>query len=179
MKQITVIGGGAAGLNFLRKCRELGFEGKLILIDKNSYWYDRARFYQDFNFKDRLDYAVFCKEIKAELITDTVDKVNFNRKKIYFKNRESLDFEYLFAAPGLKSKELAVKGQHREGFYYLSGLDLLQLRDRLKFSDDACVYLSTILGLKLIFYLRSIKKDVSIVAQNLDFLGDKRDAFMD
>jgi thioredoxin reductase len=179
MKSITIIGGGAAGLSFIRKCRELKFDGKITLVDKNTYWYDRAKFYNDFNFKSRFDYAAVCKEHKAQFIQDIVDRINPKRRKIYLKNRESIDFDTLVVAPGLKSKKIAVKGDHREGFYYLSDIDILQLRDRLKFSEDACVQVSTILGVKMVLFLKSLKKDVSVVADNLDFLSDKKELFLD
>jgi len=178
MKNITILGCGLSGIAFIRKMKELNAGMKFTIIDKNQYGFDRWGFFDDFSTKKRVDLNAFAKEMKAEFVCDMVERINPKRRKIYFKDKECRDYENLVLACGVKPKKIVIKGEHREGFFYLSGFDPLVLRDRIKILSDCVVYVSTFLGVKLALYLRAQKKDVNIVAGNLDFLGDRKDQFL-
>jgi len=178
MKNITILGCGLSGMAFIKKARELNTDAKFTIIDKNQYSLDKWGFFNDFSVKNRVDLGAFAKSIKAEFICDTVERVNAKRKKIYFKDKECRDYETLIVASGVKPKKMAVKGEHREGFFYLAGFDPFILRDRIKILSDCVVYVSTLLGVKLVLHLRSQKKELNVVAQSLDFLSDRKELFL-
>ena len=178
MRHITILGCGLSGTTFAKKVRELDADIKITLIDKNPYFINRWEFFDTFDFKRQLDLAKFAAEINAEFICDTLERVNVKRQKIYFKDKECRDYETLVVAAGIKPKKIAVKGEHREGFFYFAGFDAVSMRDRIQILSDAVIYLSTILGVKLCLNLRRQKKDVNIIAGNLDFLGEKKEQFL-
>jgi thioredoxin reductase len=178
MKNITILGCGLSGMAFIRKAKELDTSAKFTIIDKNPYAFDRWGFFDDFSTKNRIDLNTFSKEMGAEFVYDTVERINPQRHKIYFKDKECRDYETLILTSGVKPKKIVIKGEHREGFFYLSGFDPLVLRDRIKILSDCVVYVSTFLGVKLALYLRAQKKDVNIVAGNLDFLGDRKEQLL-
>ncbi|MCP4652235.1 MAG: FAD-dependent oxidoreductase [Candidatus Omnitrophica bacterium] len=171
MQKIIVVGGGVSGLSFIRKIREKRSDVKITLVDKASHSFNKSDFLNTFSFRNRIDLGQFCSETKVEFIQDALERINVRRKKIYFKNKESRDFEKLVIATGLKSKKITAKGEHREGFFYLSSFDLLALRNRIKMFNEITVFVSTILGVKLALGLRGLGKDVSIVTGGFDFLG--------
>jgi thioredoxin reductase len=178
MKNITVLGCGLSGMAFIRKVKELNAEVKFTIIDKNQYAFNRWGFFDNFSTKNRVDLNAFAKEMKAELVCDTVERINPKRHKVYFKDKECRDYETLVIASGAKPKKMVIKGEHREGIFYLSGFDPFVLRDRIKILSDCVVYISTFLGVKLVLHLRAQKKDVNVVAVNLDFLGDRKEQFL-
>ena len=178
MKNITLLGCGLSGMAFIRKAKELNTSAKFTIIDKNQYAFDRWGFFDDFSTKNRIDLNAFAKAMGAEFVCDTVERINPKRRKIYFKDKECRDYETLVIAAGVKPKKIVIKGEHREGFFYLSGFDPFVLRDRIKILSDCVVYITTFLGVKLVLHLRAQKKDVNIVAGNLDFLGDRKEQFL-
>ena len=175
MKSITILGCGLSGIAFARKAREANADIKITLVDKSTVSFDRWQFFNDLSFKNRIDLAALAKDLKAEFICDTVERINPKRHKVYFKDKECRDFEVLVLATGAVSKKIPAKGEHREGFFYLSSIDLLLLRDRLKMSDDVAVYVSTVLGVKIALNIKAMGKDVSIISKSLDFLGSRKD----
>jgi NAD(P)H-nitrite reductase large subunit len=174
-KEITILGAGEAGLYLTRKLREADKNIKITLIDKTQYYFDKKKLISAFNFKEYVDLAAFSNELNISFIRDKVEKINPELKKIYFKEKEPLDFEFLVISSGLKAKDLSVKGEQREGFFYLSDIDFFQLKDLLKISTEIIVYVCTLLGLKLAFSLRSLGKDVRMLAKSLDFLANQKE----
>jgi len=179
MRSVTVLGCGLSGMTFARKLRELDPQAKIILVDKSPVSFNRWQFFEDLSFKSRFDAAAFAKEIGAEFICDTVERINHKRKKIYFKDKECRDYQELVVAAGAASKKIAAKGEHREGFYYLSSIDLLPLRDRLKMATDVAVLITTRAGLTMALNLKAMGKEVSVVMPSLDILCAGKDAFLD
>ncbi len=175
---MTVIGAGLSGMAFIKKARELDPQLKITLVDKNQYFFDRWTFWDNFSTKGRVELAQFSQNNSITLVQDTLERVNVKRRKLYFKDKECRDYTTLVVATGLKPKKLAIKGEHRDGFLYFSVLDPAQFRDKIKISSDFVVYISTLLGVRAVLYLRSLKKEVNAVIAGLDFLGDKKEAFL-
>ncbi|MDD3296174.1 MAG: FAD/NAD(P)-binding oxidoreductase [Candidatus Omnitrophica bacterium] len=180
MKEITLLGCGVSGISFIERIRENGLAAKIVLIDKKNYYSERElSITHPADFKECWDLKKWAEEKNIEFIEAEVERINIRRRKVYFKQHEARDFEQLVVSTGLVSKKLPVKGEHREGFFYLSDIDAWKLKDLLKLSPEACVYASTFLGLKLAVSLASLKKEVRIVAENLDFLGSRAQEVID
>jgi thioredoxin reductase len=170
MREVTILGAGEAGLALASRLREKNAEIKIILIDENKYYFDRKEFLSSLSLSSRIDLAAFAQNLHIEFIQSRIEKINCNSRKIYFKVGEPRDFDTLIVATGVYSKKIGVKGEHREGFFYLSDIEPFRLKELLKISTDATVYVSTILGARLALALRSLGKEVTVVANNLDFL---------
>jgi thioredoxin reductase len=175
---ITLIGGGEAGLAFIKKVREKNKDIKVTLIDKNQYYFNKKEFISSINLKNYIDLKEYSQNFNVEFIQDSVHRLNLERRKVYFKDREPLDFQILVIATGLQSKNISIKGEHREGFFYFSDIDLFKLRDLLKISTETVVYISTILGLKLSLALKAFGKEIRVLGDNWDFLGEYKARMM-
>jgi len=176
MKNITILGAGSCGLALIEEIKSKNISCSISLIDKEAYSFSRREtIYSPGDISKRIDISEWAKARGVEFIFDSVEKINPKRRKIYFKEKESRSFENLIVASGLDSRKLPIKGEHREGFFYLSDIDQFKLKSLLRISKEACVYVSTWLGLKLAVALVDLDKDVKIITANLDFLGEHKD----
>ncbi|MFH1503989.1 MAG: FAD-dependent oxidoreductase [Candidatus Omnitrophota bacterium] len=184
MKNITILGSGIAGLALVRKIRAENLECGITLIDKDLYYFcPKTIVSNPGDISGRKDILSLAKGLKAEFINAKVEKINPKRKKIYFsalggKAVEPLSFENLVITTGLVSKKLPIKGEHREGFFYLSEIDSFKLKDLLRVSGEAAVYVSTWLGIRLARALNYLGKEVKVVSESFDFLGEDKEAII-
>jgi len=179
MRNITVIGAGIGGFTLIEKIRAKNVGVKITLIDKNTHHFCKQELIlSPGELGKRVDLEEWAKEKNVEFINDTVERINLRRKKIYLKQGEAQEFDRLVVATGLSSKKLPIKGEHREGFFYLSNLEPVSLKDLLRISGEACVYVSSLLGLQFALSLVGLGKEVRIVSTNLDFLGQHKERVM-
>jgi len=176
MEDITVLGAGVAGLALIEKIREKNAACRITLIDRNDYHFCKKELISSpDSFNGRIELHKWSKSNQVEFIKAAVEKLSIRRRKIYFKQREAIGFDKLIIATGLISKKIASKGEHREGFLYLSQIDPSNLRDLLRSSSEITVSVSTLLGLKLSLAVNSLGKEVKIVNSSLDFLKRHKD----
>jgi NAD(P)H-nitrite reductase large subunit len=173
--EITVVGVGAAGLEFVKKARELNNDIKITLIDKNTHVFDKEKFIRCLDLKNNINLIDFAASVNAVLIQDPLDRINIERKKIYFKEAEPVGYKSLVMATGLKSKDISIKGSHREGFVYLSDIKPLEIKGLIKISLEIVLYVTTMLGVRLAFVMRRLGKEVRILGDNWDFLGPDKE----
>jgi NADPH-dependent 2,4-dienoyl-CoA reductase/sulfur reductase-like enzyme len=173
MKEIVVLGGGQSGRAFIEKIRETDSARKITLIDKNFNYSSGKDIINDFSLKNSIDLKNWAQSKNVEFIGDKVERINPKNRKIYFKESAVKEFDSLVIATGLKSKKLVLKGEHREGFFYLSQIAPVKLKGLLKISSEVTVYASTVLGWRLALTLNSLGKEVKIVADDWSFVEDE------
>lgn len=132
MKKVTILGGGIAGVEAAIWLRKEGFEVDLISPREYLYVYPTSIwipvFKSDFNSVciplSKLEQVHGFKYIKDEVV-----KIDTKEKKVYGKNGEYSDFDYLVIAMG-GSK---VKYEGDENFLSICGdpKDAILLRDKL------------------------------------------------
>ena len=180
MESITILGAGIASQFLIKKLRQDNETCKITLIDKNDYYFPKEDLIsRPGNISRRIDLGQWAQSLDVEFINDKVERINPQRKKIYLRQDQAREFKKLIVATGLISKKMTVKGEHREGFYYLSDIDPLKLKGLLRISDEICVYVTTWLGLRLAISLASLGKEVKIVSYSLDFLGQEKNRIID
>ena len=176
MENITILGAGVSGLALIEEIRAKNIPCNIALIEKCAYSSARRdTIHSPGDISKRIEIVEWAKQKGVEFIPAWVERINPRRRKIYFKEAEARNFDNLIVASGLNSKKLPVKGEHREGFFYLSDIDQVKLKNLLRISNEACVYVSTWLGLRLSMALVALGKDVKIVSANLDFLGEDKE----
>jgi len=182
VKNITVIGAGEAGIHFIKKIRSADKNSRIVLIDKRDLYFQRSNIVNCWipngqcaitRFDDE-----FCSAYSLEYIKAVVERINPNTKKIFLKEHPSVDFDTLIIASGAVSRDLYIRGDFREGVFYLSDIDPLITRDYINISKDIILYVSTILGVRIALFLSSLGKDVKLIAENLDFLEGYKQSFV-
>lgn len=176
IKDLHIIGAGIAARALVDEVRSKDKNCKITVIDKENIYFDKREFLCSLSTNNKVDIPQWTQDNSVDFIQANVERINPNRKKIYFKDRDVLDFDTLVIATGLVSKKKELKGEHREGFFYLSSIEPFKLKDLIRISRDATVYVSTILGIILALTLRARGLDVKIVCSDLDFLGEDKEA---
>lgn len=179
MKNICVLGAGQAGLSFADYLKSKAADYKIALIDKRQYYFSRQALTVDFCAKNSFELEGWAGERGIDFICSQAQRINLKTKKIFFKEGLALEFDSLVIAAGVKSKDLAIKGMHKEGAFYFSDIDPVKLRGIVKLSDEMVVYAATILGIKLAFLLKSLGKETTVIAGNLDFLAYDKERVID
>ncbi len=175
MNQITIIGAGVAGRALAEALRLKQPDLPITLIDKECFYCPRENLIVNpGDTSQRLSLSEWAQQRQFTYINGRVERINPRRQKIFLKESEPLAFETLVLATGLSSKKITVKGEHREGFFYLSDIDPPRLRDLLKINREATIQVCTWLGLRLAQALSELKKEVKVIARDFDFLGPYR-----
>jgi NAD(P)H-nitrite reductase large subunit len=180
MKHITVIGAGESGLAFIDRIRENNSKCAITLLDKNTHHFSKATLMANpMDITQRVELNEWTKSREVEFINDTVERINPRRRKIYCKQNEVKDFEVLVVAAGLTSRDISIKGDHRDGFFYISRIDPFKLRDLLSISSEVAIYVSTLLGLKISLAIRTLGKEVRLVSKDLNFLREDKEKVLE
>ncbi len=178
-KKIVVIGGGLAGRTCITALREADKEVSITLVDKSSNSFSKQKLITELSFDKGIELEQFAKENNCESLQAIVDRINPNRKKIHFKEGQLLDYDVLVLATGLGPQKLEVKGDHREGFFYLTDMEPAVLKDLLHLNDEALILINSNLGFKLFAALKKLGKDVRVIVGNWDWLGENKEAIVD
>ncbi|MBN3039581.1 MAG: FAD-dependent oxidoreductase [Candidatus Omnitrophica bacterium] len=172
MQDLTIIGLGISAQTLIDKLKAEGFSQSLTAIDKDEFYFSRPGLISaPADISKRIELSSWARERGINFINDKVERVNPKRKKVYLKNSEIIEYKKLIIATGLKSKKHPAKGDHREGFFYLSALNPFKLKDLVRISKEAVVDVSTFLGIKLAVSLNNLGLEVRVTCRNLDFLS--------
>ncbi len=129
MKRIVIIGNSAAGVSAAECIRQHDKESKITIVSAEPFLaYERRRLL-DFmagKIKERELYwrnQDFYKNNGLELLLERqVVEANLAKKKVVFKDRDSLEFDFLVVASGSRVELPSVKGIQKEGVVAFSGL---------------------------------------------------------
>ncbi len=176
MQNLIILGAGVAGLTLARRVKGKNKNCNIRLIDKNEYYICREKIIDNpADISSKINIAEAAQNLGIGFINDFVDKISPRRKKLYLKQSESLDFDNLVIASGLISKKKDIKGEHRDGFLYLSDIGPFKLKDLLKISSEVCIDVSTWLGVRLALAIKKLDKEVRVIVSDLDFLGQDKE----
>lgn len=184
--RIVVIGAGLAGFSFLENlsASKDAFSSQpleLFLIEKELPSFRRYLFLDWLVEKvPDSEFFIYPDSLKGnfshiEVINDKATRINFDKKKIFFKEKEPIDFDKLVLSCGAKPQRKEFSGVFKEGVYYLGNCKPWTLKENIKIFDHIIVYVETLLGLLLIDKLSTLSnKEIKVVAQNLDFLPPEK-----
>ena len=175
-KRIIVIGGGLAGRTCIRALREADKNVLITLVDKHTYSADRQSLVAELDCNRGVELAQFAKDLGVEFLQDSIDRINPIRKRVYFKEGQPCEYDVLVLATGVTSKKVEIKGDHREGFFYLSTMEPVILKDLLRISSEVLISINTNLGFKLLSALKKLGKEVRVIAGNWDWLGSNKES---
>ncbi|MCD6228500.1 MAG: FAD-dependent oxidoreductase [Candidatus Omnitrophica bacterium] len=178
MKSICILGAGRGGITLAELLKKEEGSLDITVIDKKSYFFDKNYFFPLLFNKEKekvINLNEFFSNVGINFINKEVERVSFSKKNLYFKDKSTMGFKNLIVCTGLISQELSIKGEHREGFFYLSEIDPLSFRNYIKIASDFVIFASTILGVRLAFCLSFFNKEIKLISNSLDFLGRKKE----
>ncbi len=129
MRHIVIIGNSAAGTSAAQALREKDTDARITVVtDEPFLGYERHKVlrFLDGKLKERdliFRGKDFYVNFGIELMTDKkVLEVSVHRRRVHFRNKESLDFDDLVIASGRRSVLPSLKGIQKEGVIGLNGL---------------------------------------------------------
>lgn len=147
MKKYVIIGNSAAGIAAAETIRGQDAQGRISIIsDEDTLPYERHRVLdvlegrakeKDLVFRDE----DFYKKNSIDLLSGReVVALHLTRKRVAFKDKETLDFDELIIASGSAVKLSQIKGIQKEGVVALDGLnDVKFLRENLPLAHTVVV----------------------------------------
>jgi len=170
--RLVVVGAGIAGVSLIEKLKDSGFE--ITLIEKENPPF-RKHLFIDW-LLDKINNQNFFLPLESlksnipslEIIQSRVLKVNLEKRKVFLKEYQSLEFDKIVFCCGLRGKRVVFPGVYKEGVYYL-GEEALKLKQDLIIYGQIIVYAKTILGINLAKALHSLNKDVKIIVDSPSF----------
>lgn len=178
---LSVCGGGRSGVAFIKELRKYNGQVQITLIDKQKYFFDKKDLCSLLVKKDThevINLEDFSCEHNVTFVHDEIERINFNKKIVYFKKRDSLHTDILIFSCGLTSRKLSIKGDSREGFFYFSDIDVFLVRDYLSYVQDVVIFASTSLGLLLAFSLSFLGKEIKLLTGECVFLGGQKERIL-
>ncbi len=176
--RVCVIGGGESGISLVKYLREATGDLDITLIDKREYYFSRDSVIPYCCGNEKMNVVPlddFCQKYSVKFLSRKVEKINPRKRKVFLKGDGSLEFDVIVLCTGAKSKDLSIRGDFREGFFYLSDINPSFLRDLVKVSHDIIVYTTTFLGIQLTFHLATLGKDIKFISQDLSFLSGREE----
>ncbi|MDP2654824.1 MAG: FAD-dependent oxidoreductase [Candidatus Omnitrophota bacterium] len=167
MGKIVVLGQSPAAIKTIETLRASGRQDPVFLISSDSAWPYLRGMFPDFLAGDLTEKQLFSSSSGdlarlgiETVLNQKVTRINLKRKKIFFEDRESLDFENLVIADTEATKLPPVKGANKTGVF---GCRLFkEIQDIVKavpFIEAAAVPSGTFWGLKLSLAILKRKKE--------------------
>ncbi len=168
--RIAVVGAGEMGCLLLNSLNEIKQDLDLTLVERNTYTFRKyllAPWLLD-AIPDRdffLDPAQVCEGFRsANMITDTLERINFPRKTLFFKEHDKLEVDTVILCCGVTPKRLGFTGEHKGGIYYFGALkNPFEFKQRLKMFDHVVLQVSTSYGVQVALALKKYDLDMKIL----------------
>ena len=135
LKRVVIIGGGFAGLSLARELRKQPIE--IVLVDKNNYHTFQPLLYQVATAglePEEITYPLRSivqgqKNVRFRL--GEVSRVQWQQKRIYFADNQSLSFDYLVLAAGATPNYFNIEGAEKHAYSLKSLSDAIRLRSHI------------------------------------------------
>ena len=169
----VLVGAGAAGLTAAQTLREVGFEGRIILItEEEQAPYDRPNLTKAFLTGEAppewmpLREDTFYEEHDIELWTGRkVTCIDALGLSVHFEDGERLLADELLIATGARPRKLGVEGENLPGVFTIRTLQQTEkLIDYLENAERAVIVGASFIGMESASSLRKRGIDVTVVA---------------
>lgn len=169
----AIVGGGPSGAVCAETLRQEGFNGRVMLICRENYLpYDRVKLSKQLNYdveKTQLRSAAFYDEYDIEVKLG-IPAVGLNgvEKKIRLANGETVIYNKLYIATGVRPAKLEIEGKDLENVLVLRDTEhakkMLQL---LQSTNEIVIVGGGFISIELAAYATGKVKKVTVVMRNI------------
>lgn len=173
VRNVVIIGGGAAGLACANELRTLGFKGAITMVSADADPpYDRPNVSKDYLAGTAqeewmpLRAADWYREQNIDLRLNTrASEIDTTNRQIQLESGERVNFERLLLATGSEPRRLQEEGFNRKDVLVLRSLnDARAIIERAQPGTRAVIIGSSFIGLEAAAALRKRDVDVTIVS---------------
>lgn len=170
-KTFAIVGHGAAGECAAQTLREIGFDGRVVLIDPESHLpYDRPALSKNYLRGIALDHPLplqpedFYQSRKIERLQATAKSVDLAASTLQLDN-QSLKYDALLLAPGAHPRKLNAPGENLRGVFMLRSFpDCDAIVAAAQDATRAVVIGSGFIGMEASASLRQRGIDVTLIS---------------
>lgn len=171
MKRIVIIGNGVAGINVASNLRKLDKDIEIeVFTDESYHYYPRPRLIDLLADKVTLEEMPFYKEdwyIKNNInvhLNSPVEKLSPDEKKIVLSKGKTISYDILVLANGAKPSLPPIEGMDKIGIFTIRWLDdVLNLKERVRKSEDVVVIGGGLLGLEIASAIQTSGANVKVI----------------
>lgn len=171
-KPIVIIGAGIAGVHAARTLRSEGYEGRIVLVDRDTHLpYDRPPLSKEFMMGEssETDISLCSAEslttLRIELKLDVeIVSIDGEKQIAISSDGEMIEWKKLLLATGSSLRRLQVKGSNLEGIHYLKTLsDANAIRQRLDSIQQVAIVGAGFIGAELASSFKRLGKEVTVL----------------
>ena len=177
---IVILGNGISGITAARHIRKISEHAITIVSDEADYFFSRTAlmyvYMGHLRFQDTQPYeAWFWEKNRLQLRNARVERIDFQDKKLFFTNGESLAYDKLLLGVGSKSNKFGWPGQDLDGvrgLYSKQDLEAMQNHaiSREKQEDARAVVVGGgLIGIEMTEMFHSRHIPVSFLVREADF----------
>jgi apoptosis-inducing factor 3 len=171
----VIVGAGAAGAAAAEKLRQIGFQGRIVMLSAESELpYDRTKLSKAFLQSDEIKgadvlrspqfYKQYGIDIKANA---NVTQLNVNSQQLTYGNGSTLNYDALLLATGGKVTQLPIKGNDLKNVFTLRRIEEAQeILKAAKSAQRAVIVGTGFIGMEVAASLSKQGLDVTVVAPN-------------
>ena len=127
---IIILGGGQAGIYAAREIRQIDSKSNIkILGEENLLPYERPPLSKDFLLDKKKEEDLYfhssdvLKNENIEFENISINKVDFENKKLFAKNDNVYSYDSLLISTGSENKKLTLDNNLKNDIYYLRNLE--------------------------------------------------------
>jgi NADPH-dependent 2,4-dienoyl-CoA reductase/sulfur reductase-like enzyme len=133
--KIVILGNGIAGITAARHVRKRSNHDITVVSDESDHFFSRTAlmyvYMGHLRFKDTQPYEDwFWGKNRITLLRARVERIDFQRKKLFTTKDESIPYDKLLLATGSKSNKFGWSGQNLDGVHGLYHLQDLEAMER-------------------------------------------------
>lgn len=176
--KVVVLGGGYSGFCFIEALHKKNPEAEIVLVDKAKLPYNKTKLIEWLGAKQDVHYTLISQDFidshKLQIVNDVAIRVNFDRKRIFFKNEKSLAYDKIVMCSGHTSVGLDYPGAAKEGVYDFWNSSVFELKSAIRLYQHIVLGVSSAFGLACaVAIINSCKRDFKILLTDVSFLDEK------
>lgn len=179
MEKFVLVGQSAAFLPAIDVLRSIKADASITIISCDGHLpYDRARLPELISKKAKekelfLADESYYKRLNVEILIDKeITRINFNRKRVFLTDRQSVDFDALILADAPQVRWPNYKGVRRSGVFHLARLETVKSLIRfLPFAETVLVECMSWQGIETALVLKALGKEVIVLSSTEMLLG--------
>lgn len=171
MSKVLIVGAAMGGLRTAESLRRFGYSGEITIVGGEKHLpYNRPPLSKDLLAQgkdfDAVAFPIKDSELKAEFIlADPATSLLCHEKRIYLASGRNLEYDYLVAATGLRSRQMNFPNNLKLGRYNLRTFDDAKAIGAAATPKKKVVILGAgFIGLELAATLRTLGCSVAVVA---------------
>ena len=176
---IIILGGGQAGIYAAREIRQNDSKSNIkILGEENLLPYERPPLSKDFLLDKKNEEDLFfhssdvLKNENIEFENISINKVDFENKKLFAKNDKVYSYDSLLISTGSENKKLTLDNNLKNDIYYLRNLEeAKKIKEIVSNKNKITIIGGGFIGLEIASSLSQLQKKVIVIEIGNQLMG--------